>query len=296
MNPIILDTDPGIDDAVAIVVLHHYCKEELKLIFTTYGNTSIENTTRNALTLCSLLNWNIPVVKGTAHPDNDNYEDASHIHGADGLGGLSLGSDMGMSAIEGDTLLFVYEKVKECKMVDYITIGPLTNLARLIRRFPDVKENISRVICMGGGISMGNVTPDAEFNMHCDPQSADYVFKEMPDIALIPLNTTSNVFFQEDQIDRIGQKDTPIAKAMEKILMSNYHNCIKYGEKGSTMHDATAILFHLFPEHFQTRRCRIAVDCNNAFGKTFEIEGEKNVLMTVSADSSAVLQKIADSI
>ena len=111
------------------------------------------------------------------------------------------------------------------------------------------------MIAMGGGIGLGNVTPEAEFNIHCDPFSAAEVLCEMPEVVLAPLNVTNRAAFSLEEIGRITAGASPAARAMERILTMNYHACVQYGETGSTMHDSTAVLCGLFPELFRLERC-----------------------------------------
>lgn len=290
--PIIVDTDPGIDDAVAFVVLHHYCPERVALILSSYGNVPLDRATNNALTMRQLLDWNVPVVRGTRE-DRGRYEDAAHIHGPDGLGGL--GKDYpSEDAIGGDFLAVVYEAICAAGAVDYLTLGPLTNLARLLRRYPDVKNRIQRVVTMGGGIGMGNVTPYAEFNIHCDAESAEYVFREANELVLAPLNITTNVAFRPEQIAQVTKADTPLCRLMYEILTVNYNACVKFGEPGSTMHDSTAALCLLFPELFGWERCGVNVDCTpGRYGETLLTGDRDNILLAVSGDPEILLAKIA---
>lgn len=298
-NKIILDTDPGIDDAIAIIVLLSYLKENVELILSSYGNISVENTTRNALTILSLLQRNIPVVKGTdkpAHLENlDNFTDASNIHGEDGLFGLRV-DKLIADPIEGDFLEITYNTIKKHGKVDYITLGPLTNLALLMKRYPDVVNYIDNVVTMGAGIEMGNVTKHAEFNIHCDAESAEYVFKNIKKLALIPLNTSTTVAFTLEQIADIEKVGTDLAKAMAMILTHNYHSCVAYGEPGSVMHDSTAVLYYLFPDLFNTKKCGITVNCDEYYGKTSIVEERDNITMTTTVEPQILLEKIANCI
>lgn len=295
LNKIILDTDPGIDDAIALIVLLRECSERVALILSCYGNISIEHTTQNALTILSLLDLDIPVIKGTSKPDNDRYVDAAHIHGADGLGGLNV-EVPSHKAIEGDYLQMVYDAIIAAGRVDYITLGPLTNLALLMKRFPDVVSHIDRVVSMGGGIGMGNVTEFAEFNIHCDGESANYVFENSLELVLVPLNTTSTVAFDLAQIAAIGEINTPLAKAMEQILTANYHSCLQFGEPGSVMHDSTAVLYYLYPTLFSVRKCGIEVDCGAHYGETVINEARQNITLTLTTNPQNLLEKIKKAI
>lgn len=298
-NKIILDTDPGIDDAIAIIVLLSYLKENVELILSSYGNISVDNTTRNALTILTLLERNIPVVKGVdkpAHLDNlDSFKDASNIHGEDGLFGLRV-DKLIANPIEGDFLEITYNTIKKHGKVDYITLGPLTNLALLVQKYPDVVDYIDNVVTMGAGIDMGNITKHAEFNIHCDAESAEYVFKNIKKLALIPLNTSTTVAFTLEQIADIEKIGTDLAKAMAMILTHNYHSCVAYGEPGSVMHDSTAVLYYLFPDLFNTKKCGITVNCDEYYGKTSIVEERKNITMTTTVEPQILLEKIANCI
>jgi len=299
---IILDTDPGIDDAVAITVLLKACGERVKLIYTTYGNSSLDNSTNNALSLVSLLGADIPVVRGADKPAPGNgvYEDATHVHGGDGLGGLQSGLLRDLlrgAAIEGDHAKIVYDAIAEEGGADYITLGPLTNLAGLLRRYPDVKRLINRVVTMGGGIASGNVTPHAEFNIYCDAESADYVFSMMPDLALVPLDVTTRAAFGLPAINAIGAAGTPVAAAMAAALKVNYDLCSAFGENGSVMHDATAVLAYLYPEKFVTNTCGMRVECGaERYGKCLPVEGGAGIKLVTGFDPVWTLDTIADSI
>ncbi|MBM6920185.1 nucleoside hydrolase [Phocea massiliensis] len=291
-NPIILDTDPGIDDAVAMIVLHHFCKERVRLIVAGYGNIKAEQTVKNALMMCELLDMDVPVLPGAVVPQMRGYEDAAHIHGADGLGGMALGTVTKKPLASDDFLKTLYETIKEAGTVDYITLGPLTNLALLLKRYPDVASHIARVVTMGGGIACGNVTPHAEFNIHCDAESADQVFASGLPVALVPLDTTNHVAFSMEQINALADVNTPLASLMQKILTANYENCTRYGEEGSTMHDSTAVLYYLFPEYFETIQCGITVDCGERYGKTQITDRRNNVTLIQSGESETLCKLI----
>lgn len=295
--PLIVDTDPGIDDAVALMVLRHFCPERVRLILTSYGNVSLEHTTNNALTMRDLLGWKIPVIRGADGParPEDRRESAPHIHGEDGLAGLGRVFPKG-TAWEGDFLQKVYDSICQADQADYIILGPMTNLALLLERFPQVKPHIRRVIAMGGAIGLGNVTPEAEFNIHCDPFSADRVLREMPDVVLVPLNVTNRAAFSLKDIREMTQGKGPAVRAMEQILTMNYHACIRYGESGSTMHDSTAVLCGLFPELFRLERCGITADYDEHWGRTLRLEERHNVSLAVDGDIPAVLEKIRESV
>jgi len=300
---IILDADPGIDDAVAMAVLLKACKARVKLMVSTYGNIPLEKSTRNALSLLTLLGAaDIPLVRGAEQPGPGNavYEDASYIHGGDGLGGLQSGSLLkglpAKEAVEGDFLRIVYDAIMEEESVDYITLGPLTNLSALIARFPEAAKKLNLVVTMGGGIGLGNVTEYAEFNFYCDAESARHVLAVAPDLVLAPIDITTQVAFRPEQIAAIGAAGTPVAKAMEAMLTLNYHQCVAYGEPGATMHDSTAVLAYLYPELFEFRACGIDVACGRErYGESNVAEGG-NVRLMTGTDPARLLEIIAESL
>jgi len=300
---IILDCDPGIDDAVAMAVLLKACKERVRLVVTTYGNIPLDMSTRNALSLMVLLGADtIPVLRGAEQPGPGNavYEDASYIHGGDGLGGLQdselFKSLPAKEALEGDFLQIIYDAITECGSVDYITLGPLTNLSALIMRFPDVVGRLRRVIAMGGGIGLGNVTAFAEFNFYCDAESARHVFESVPELVLAPIDVTTQVAFVPEQIAAIGAAGTPVAKAMEAMLVLNYHQCVAYGEPGATMHDSTAVLAYLYPGLFEFRTCGIRMECGKERYGESTVAGGSNVRLMTGTDPAKLLEIITESL
>jgi len=300
---IILDCDPGIDDAVAIAVLLRARRERVRLVFTTYGNIPLEKTTRNALSLLALLGAaDIPVARGAAQPGPGNaaYEDASYIHGGDGIGGLQS-SELFQSLqvkepLEGDALRIVYDAIVEAGSADYITLGPMTNLSALIKRFPDVVGRLNQVVTMGGGIGLGNVTEFAEFNFYCDAESAQHVLSTVPSLVLAPIDITTQVNFSMEQIAAIGAAGTPAAQAMEAMLTLNYKQCVAYGEPGATMHDSTAVLAYLYPELFEFKACGIRMECGKErYGESTVAEGS-NVQLMVKTEPARLLELIAESL
>lgn len=297
MDSIILDTDVGVDDAVAIVTLLSYKKDAVKLIISSYGNVPVEKTTANTLKVLSLFNCDTPVLKGASEPLSGKFEDASHIHGGDGLGGLSKTlPNPKTKAIEGDFLQILYDKIKSLKQVAYITIGPLTNLYLLLNRFPDVKENITKVVTMGGGFKEHNVTKFAEFNIYSDPQSADYVLKNINDLTLVPLDLTNHVALTPKDIKKIRAHGTVLSDFMADVLDKNYENCIHFGEEGSTMHDATAVLCCLFPDLFTFLQTGVDVDCTENIGQTVLNSSRSNIKIADCDDKRMLIDKICECI
>jgi len=296
---IILDCDPGIDDAVAMAVLLRACGERVKLVVTSYGNVSIEKTTRNALGMLALLGADVPVARGAARPGPGNavYENAAYIHGGDGLGGL-WGSGLlnqlpVREALEGDALQIVYDAIVEEGCADYIALGPLTNLSALMRRFPEAAARLRRVVVMGGGIGMGNVSEFAEFNFHCDAESAGHVLSAVQGVTLVPIDVTSRVYFDLEGIAAVGAAGTPVARAMEAMLAANYRACLAYGDAGAVVHDATAVMAYLRPELFEFKTCGVRAACEGErYGESTVVRGG-NVRLATGVAAERVLEGVA---
>ena len=187
--PIILDTDPGIDDAAAISIALNHPEIDVKMISTVHGNVNIDKTTRNALQLKGFFNSEVPVHRGAAAPLINDPIDASHVHGETGMGGYELpepdpsllSSNSAIQAMK-DTLL------NADTPITIVPIGPLTNIALLFKTYPEVKTNVKEIVLMGGSAGRGNVTPAAEFNIYCDPEAADIVFKTGLPITMVGLD------------------------------------------------------------------------------------------------------------
>ncbi len=298
-RPVLVDTDPGIDDAVALLVLWRHRSLETKGILASYGNVPLCMTEENARRITKLFEWDIPVWTGASVPlSGRSGKRADYIHGEDGLArlGKNLTASPAMPLPEGqDGIEAAYRQICKLGTVDYISLGPLTNLALLARRHPDVWEHIGRVVTMGGGIDTGNITGDAEFNIYCDAEAAAEVFKNAPELWLAPLNITVPTAFTMEEIARITAGGGKLRTVFRTLLETNYKNCTEHGEPGSTMHDAVAVLLYLYPDLFETKRCGIDVDCSKEkYGKTTVTAARQNILLPLKADSSILLERIAE--
>lgn len=292
--PIILDTDPGLDDAIALLVLSKYAKDRLDTVITTYGNVSLDLTTTNLLRLCNLYGIAPYIIKGAAHPlDADTFADASDIHGADGLAGVDV-PPADLPVTENDPIAALYSRIKALGTVDYISLGALTNLAQLITAYPDVVSHIRSVTTMGGGMQKGNITPYAEFNIYCDPKAAKIVCDAKLPQMFVPLNTTHQIALSTDDIYAICRNRSMKSGYLMQILLKNYETNTAQGDEGCIVHDATAVIAYLFPEHFTfvQRKVYIITDGEHA-GETICTEGDCHTV-TDTAGRTAIMQILAD--
>lgn len=291
--PIILDTDPGLDDAIAIAVLTKYAADRLDTVITSYGNVSCALTTDNLLRCCNLFDIAPFVIKGSSHPlTKTDFADASHIHGSDGLAGVHV-PKAELSVTEHRPIDILAARIKAHEKVDYISLGPLTNLAKLLTQHPDVRAHINRVYTMGGGIAFGNITKYAEFNIYCDPHAAKTVFDANLPQTVIPLDTTHQIVLSMDEIDRLTRTRSMKSGWLRQILVKNHETNLAQGEAGCILHDATAVLAALFPSIFEYKAAAIAVVTEGEhIGQTVLSEGSVHTV-TQTADRKAVIEYLA---
>ena len=202
VKQVVIDCDPGIDDAIALIIAFASDKIFLRGITTVAGNVSAEKTARNALALCTLAGREIEVASGAEGPLEGISHQASDVHGRNGLGNADLPVSGKISSRSADELL--YEELLRAEgELEIIALGPLTNLAILLERHPDVKPLIKRLTLMGGSLGRGNITPSAEFNFYADPLAADRVLRSGIPIDMYGLDVTNHALLHAREIDLI---------------------------------------------------------------------------------------------
>lgn len=274
-TPIILDTDPGIDDAVAIAAALFSPEIDLQLITTVAGNVSVEKTTRNALQLLHFWQADVPVAQGAATPFTRPLRDAASIHGESGMDGYDFPAH-DRQTLNVPAFQAMYERLMASpEPLTLVTIGPLTNIALLLTHYPACTAKINRLVMMGGSAGRGNFTPNAEFNIAIDPEAAARVFESGIEIVMCGLDVTHQAVLTPDYLaalpalNRTGQ--------LLHALFSHY----RAGSMttGLRMHDLCAIAWLLRPELFTLKRCFVAVETRGDYtaGTTVvDIEGRLN--------------------
>ena len=249
MEKIILDCDPGIDDALAIILAAKSPKIQVKGITTVAGNSSIENTAKNALKVLDVLGKeHIPVYKGAKKPLKGQFLNGALVHGKDGLAENNLREPQ-RSWKDVNATDFLLESVQKPQGVQtIIATGPLTNIANGIQKDPLFKENIKKLIIMGGAIkNPGNVTRTAEFNIFADPEAARIVFESgIKNITLVPLDVTQRVIFTSKMLKKIGnenfEKKNTFLRFVNQIISFYTNFCISNaGYQGCPLHDPLAV-------------------------------------------------------
>jgi len=261
---IIIDTDPGQDDAIAILLALASPELDVLGITTVAGNVPLELTTQNALKICELAGrTEIPVHAGAARPLIRDLVTAEYVHGKTGLDGPDL-PDPVMQTTPGHGVDFIIDTLNahNAREVTLCTLGPLTNLAIALVKAPKIGSKIREIVMMGGGFfEGGNVTPAAEFNIYVDPQAAAAVFAAGIPIVMIPLDCTHKALTTQARLDALTARGTPVCEAAASLIgFFERFDEDKYGTDGGPLHDPCVIAWLLDPDMFTGRPCHVAVE------------------------------------
>jgi len=255
---IVIDCDPGHDDAIAILLALASPEVELTGVTTAAGNQTLDKTTRNALVTLEIAGRSdIPVAAGAEAPLRRELRTAAHVHGETGLDGPEL-HEPSSRPVGGPAADFLAELMEPGVVL--VPTAPLTNVALLLERHPDVHERIERIVWMGGAIGEGNVTPAAEFNAFVDPEAAAAVFASGIPITMIGLDVTHKALFTREHAERLrstGRAGRFVAELSD--FFQQFHER-SYGFGGSPIHDAMAIAHVIDPTLVTTRHANVAVE------------------------------------
>lgn len=264
-KPVILDVDPGHDDAVALMMACGAPGLDLLAVTTVAGNVPLPKTTRNALRILSLIgHTEVPVAAGASAPLKRTLHTAESVHGESGLDGTEI-PDATFEADERGAADLISDALKaSAEPVTLIPTGPLTNIALLLRERPDLKERIDHVCLMGGSIGLGNTTPAAEFNVYVDPEAAREVFDSGLPITMCGLDVTHRAGAGPEERERlrgIGPVGGVVAEFLE-FFAATYESI--YGFDAPPLHDPVAVAAVLAPDLLTTRPMRVDVECESA--------------------------------
>lgn len=237
---LIIDCDPGQDDAIAISVCKNIDRLKINGIVTVAGNNDIDNITNNARLLMQTLKSDIKIFKGSKGSLlNKVY--SQDVHGTTGMDGMSQIPEINYQVEKGNFIDFYKETLKS-KKITLVAIGPLTNIALLIKTYPDYIKNIEEIVIMGGGLQKGNVTDYAEFNFYADPEAAKIVFDSGIKITLFSLDVTEDAYLLEREYEQL-KKGNYLAKAMFELINYYHSNGKKFGYTKCSLHDVCTILY-----------------------------------------------------
>ena len=262
---IILDCDPGQDDAVAILLALASPDElELLAITTVAGNVPLQPTQRNARMMCDIAGrQDILVYAGCADPLMRTLVTAEAIHGPTGINGIDI-FEPETPLQEGHAVDFIIDTLMNADeaSITLVPTGPLTNIATAINREPAILPYIEQIVLMGGAMREGgNRTPSAEFNILVDPHAADIVFRCGRPITAMGLDVTHQVLSTRDRVERIRALDNPVAVATAGMLsFFDRYDTVKYTSKGAPLHDPCTVAWLLRPDLFVGKDCNISVE------------------------------------
>jgi purine nucleosidase len=262
---IIIDTDPGQDDAAAIM-LALGSPDELDVLGITAvaGNVPVALTSRNVRVICELCNRrDVKVFAGADRPLVRQLVTAEHVHGKTGLDGPVV-DEPTMPLQPQHAVDFIVETLlaEDPGTVTLCTLGALTNIALALNKAPEIAPRVRELVMMGGGFfEGGNITPAAEFNIYVDPDAAEIVFKSGIPIVMMPLDVTHRVLTYKARVEKIKAIGSPAAVAMAEMLeFFERFDIEKYGSDGGPLHDPTVIAYLLRPDLFKGRDCNVEIE------------------------------------
>ena len=263
-RPVVLDCDPGHDDAMAIILAAASPALDLVGITTVAGNQTLEKTTLNARRVCSVAGIvDVPVAAGCDAPLDRELTYAGEIHGASGLDGVDW-EEPTVPLDERHAVDLMAELAAAHERITIVAVGPLTNVATLLERDPAVASRIERISIMGGAIGLGNWTPSAEFHIHVDPEAAAIVLASGVPITLVPLEVTHRARATDDVIARIAALGTPLADvsvALMRFFADAYRDV--FGFDAPAVHDPCAVAAIIDPTLVPARHMNVAIELDS---------------------------------
>jgi purine nucleosidase len=261
---IIIDTDPGQDDAVAILLALASPEIELLGLTAVAGNVPLARTAENARIVCELAGRrDVKVFAGCDAPMRRPLVTAEHVHGKTGLDGPELWTPT-MPLQPGHGVDFIIDtlRTEPAGSVTLCPIGPLTNIATALVRAPEIAPRIAEIVLMGGAyFEVGNITPAAEFNIYVDPEAADIVFHSGVPLTVMPLDVTHKALVTRPRLDAFAALGTRTGRFTAEMLdFFERFDIAKYGSEGGPLHDPTTIAWLLKPELFTGRHVNVEIE------------------------------------
>jgi len=257
---VILDCDPGHDDAIAILLAAANPKIEIKAITTVAGNVEVEKTTLNALKVCEIANLDVPVAQGADRPLVRKRETAPDIHGDSGMDGPQLPNPTRSTIDEHGVDVIIREVMNSDGDIVLVPTGPLTNIALAMIREPKIIPKIKEIVLMGGG-TFGNWTPAAEFNIFVDAEAAKVVYESGVPITMFGLDLTHQVQATNETAERyakIGNQVSDFVVELLEFFMKTYKEV--FGFDGAPIHDACCVAYCIDPTIFTTKKVRVDIE------------------------------------
>ncbi len=301
---IVLDCDPGHDDAIALLLALASPEVELLGVTTVHGNQTLEKTTANALKVLEFAGRSdVPVAAGADRALRREQFIAEYVHGESGLDGPAL-PPPSTHPVHLHAIDFLAETILgSSEPVTLVPTGPLTNVALFLARHPEAAARTQRIVLMGGAVGEGNVTPAAEFNIWCDPEAADRVFSSGLDVTMIGLDVTHQALVgpaHAEQLRSSGRVGAMVAELLD--FYGRFHRQA-YGWEGSPIHDAVALAHAFRPGLVETVRTGVRVDCDGELGRgrtNADLHGrmgwEPNAEVAVGIDADGFVELLIERI
>ena len=287
---VIIDTDPGVDDAACLAYAFFDENIEIKLLTSVVGNTSLDKTTRNLLHLMNKFGINIPVAKGANKAMARESINAEFIHQAEGLGGYIPDCENSLKLLDIDAVEAMYRVLSQGDGdIIPIVLGPQTNIGYLLKKHPDIKDKIPQIVFMGGS-PFGNPNyPDhISFNISSDPEAFNIVLESKIPLIMVPSDVgRRKAHLSEDFVKSLGEINDA-----GKMLVDMYSKYWEpdYPDKRIATNDTLALFALVYPKMFTFERVTVKVELENTPGKTFvDFDGTGNTLMMVDVDRDAFL-------
>ena len=294
---ILIDCDPGHDDAIALLLALASPEVEVVGVTTVAGNQTLEKTTANAIRVLDLVGRDdVPVAAGANAPLLREPFVAAYVHGETGLDGPDLPPPQ-REPVEQHAVDFLAEQVTGTTLVP---IGPLTNVALLLARYPEARPD--RIVLMGGAIGLGNVTPAAEFNIWADPEAAARVLASGIDLTLVPLEVTHQALLMDGDAERLRASGRTGRMVAELYDFFHRFHADTYGFGGSPIHDAVAVAHVFRPDLVETKHCQVAIECDSELNRGRTVvdlwnrtgEAEPNAHVGVGVDGRGFVELLLE--
>lgn len=302
-KPVLIDCDPGIDDAVALFIAFKADNLDIRAITSVSGNVGIDKTTNNALKLIEYAGADVKVARGASRPINREPFTAEFVHGKTGLGNMIIPEAKG-SLFHKNAYDTIYEEAVKCDgKLHIIALGPLTNIALTLMKYPDIKTKISHITLMGGSAGLGNDTPAAEFNIYADPEAAKIVFESGIEITMVGLDVTHKALAMEEDLKEIISYNNGPSDFTGRCMLSYLEFVKKYGFKGALLHDPSAVAAVIDESLIKTQYLHVDVETRGEFtsGKTvvdiYKVTGKKpNVHVALDIDRDRLINLVKESL
>ena len=300
--PLWLDTDPGVDDAMAMALMFAIPEYDVKGVSAVAGNVELDKTFQNARDLAAFFGRkDVPVYPGARRPLFREPRTATFVHGENGLGNVALPpSDAPVETMPAWDALYEAAKAAQGELV-LVAIGPLTNVALALSKHGSLGKLLKRIVIMGGSATYGNATPAAEANIFCDPEAASTVFQCGVPIVMCGLDMTLKTVMSPAQLDDMGRLN-PAAKFLRDAAQHGLAYAQAHGIDGMALHDPTAVLYPLYPDLFTVEEAGVAVETKGTitYGKTVtDLYSDKqfpfrNALVALDVDLNRLFETVTE--